>query len=69
MLSSLLVLALGAGLFGLCLLALSLRQALGLAPLMLVMGALEGLKAYVLTGTLVELPLIGAVRVARWSAI
>ncbi|MBB5203138.1 diguanylate cyclase (GGDEF)-like protein [Inhella inkyongensis] len=63
MLSSLLLIALGIGLFGLCLLALSLRQPLGLAPLMLVMGALEGLKAYVLTGTLVEIPLIGAVRV------
>ena len=63
MLSSLLLVTLGAGLFGLCLLALSLRQALGLAPLMLVMGALEGLKAYVLTGTLVDVPLIGQVRV------
>ncbi len=49
-------------LFGLAMAALSLRHRLGLAPLMLVMGALEGLKTYVLTGSAIDLPGVGTVR-------
>lgn len=58
----LLLTLLTATLFGVCLFALSLRARLGLAPLMLVMGALEGLKTYVLTGTVIELAGVGPVR-------
>ncbi|WP_374660208.1 diguanylate cyclase [Inhella sp.] len=58
----LLLLTLVSGQFLLAMGALSLRRTLGLAPLMLVMGALEGLKTYVLTGTQVELAGIGTVR-------
>lgn len=59
----LLLLLLSAALLGLCIAALSLRHTLGLGPLMLVMGALEALKTYVLTGLMLDLPGLGVVRV------
>jgi diguanylate cyclase (GGDEF)-like protein len=62
MLDWLLLILLVASHFGLCMAALAMRDRLGLAPLMIVVGALEGIKVYVLTGSLLELPGIGAVR-------
>ncbi|MFN4115790.1 MAG: hypothetical protein ACK4F7_04720, partial [Inhella sp.] len=62
MLDWLLLIFLVASHFGLCMIALAMRDRLGLAPLMIVVGALEGIKVYVLTGSLLELPGVGAVR-------
>jgi diguanylate cyclase (GGDEF)-like protein len=62
MLDWLLLILLLASHFGLCIAALAMRGRLGLAPLMIVVGALEGIKVYVLTGSLLELPGVGAVR-------
>ncbi|MBH9552203.1 GGDEF domain-containing protein [Inhella gelatinilytica] len=57
-----LLLALATSLFALCMGALALQRALGWGPLMLVMGALEGLKIFVLTPTVIDFPGVGAMR-------
>lgn len=62
MLTTALILLLGGAMFALCMGALSLQRALGWGPLMLLMGALEALKIFVLTPALVDWPGVGAVR-------